>query len=151
MIKPRTKACKNMKDDFEKFKDFICQTYSETDLTSVSELADELWEIVEDTTLPLSDVVACVECFEEKMKIKSECANFLSIMDEIIYLLEDNKENANRLYTFIVDNCELYSAIYKLLAYNSEYLTESQIQKLIPIVESQGFYWNPNLKFWSWY
>lgn len=140
-----------MSADFEKFKEFICQTYSETDLTSVSELADELWEIVEDTTLPLSDVALCVDCFAENAGIKSDCSNFLSLIDEIIYLLEDNKENANRLYTFIVDNCELYSAIYKLLTYNSEYLTDSQIQKLIPIVESQGFYWNPNLKFWSWY
>lgn len=140
-----------MSANFEKLKEFIYQIYSETDAASVSELVGELWEIVEDTTLPLSDVAACVDCFEEKMKIESECANFLSIIDEIICLLEDNKENANRLYTFIVDNCELYSAIYKLLTYNSEYLTDPQIQKLIPIVESQGFYWNPNLEFWSWY
>lgn len=140
-----------MSANFEKFKEFICQTYSETDAASVSELVGELWEIVEDTTLPLADVAACVDSFEEKMEIKSDCANLLSIIDKIVYLLEDNKENANRLYTFIVENCELYSAMYKLLTYNSKYLTESQIQKLIPIVESQGFYWNPNLKFWSWY
>jgi len=140
-----------MSADFEKVKEFIHQIYSETDAASVSELVGELWEIVEDATIPLADVAACVDFFEKKMKIKSDCSNFLSIIDEIVYLLEDNKENANRLYTFIVDNCELYSAIYKLLTYNSEYLTDSQTLKLIPIVEQQGFYWNPNLKFWSWY
>ena len=57
-------------------------------------------------------------------------------MDEVISLLDDNKTNANRLFTLVTDNFEWYSAVNKLIMYNMEYLSESQKEQLTSILES---------------
>ena len=144
------KASKNMNRIFEKIKGKVQQVYPKADTSSTLELAEELLEIVGDTTLELYDIIACVISFEEESGIEYDCSCSFEIFDYIIDLLENNKENANRLYDFVIHNCELYSVISKLIIDNSEHLTDRQTEKLIPIVEQYGFLFDREYNTWSW-
>ena len=120
----------------EELKMFLCESYQNVEPDLVFQLAEELFELIENTELPLSDVVCYVDEFEQENDIDSCESKFSTIMDEVISLLDDNKTNANRLFTLVTDNFEWYSAVSKLIMYNMEYLSESQKEQLTSILES---------------
>ena len=138
-----------MSADFEDFKSFLSDIYADTGETAVYSLARELWELIGDCSQPLEDVAAYVYEFEQENRITYDCSNFLNIIDRTVYLLENNYENAQRLYTFFIYNCELYSALSKLVLYNSDYLTDEQTQKLIPPACGFGFRFIPESREWE--
>lgn len=119
----------------KEFKMFLCKTYQNIEPDLVFQLAEELYELIENTELPLSDVVCYVDEFEQENDIGSCESKFSTIMDEVISLLDDNKINANRLFALVTDNFEWYSAVSKLLMYNMEYLSESQKEQLTSTLE----------------
>jgi len=121
----------------EELKMFLCETYQNIEPDLVFQLAEELYELIENTELPLSDVVCYADEFEQENDIDSCESKFSTIMDEVISLLDDNKTNANRLFTLVTDNFEWYSAVSKLIRYNMEYLSEPQKEQLTSV--SKGF------------
>ena len=98
----------------------------------------------------MADIVLIVDEFEERLDVKREDTNAYNILDEVLYILEDNEENANRLYEFVTDNCEWFLAINKLLLYNDQYLSDTQIQRILPVANGFGFQWDPQYREWSW-
>ena len=139
-----------MEDKIVMLITFLKKAYSKINSETVDELILNLKDIIEDTSLPLVDVVLVVNEFEEKTDMKYEDTNAYNILDEVLYILEDNEENANRLFEFVTDNYEWFQAINKLLMYNDQYLSNTQIQKILPIANGFGFHWDAEDREWSW-
>lgn len=128
----------------------VKKTYSNISSELVAELFSDLKDIIEDASLPLVDIILVVNEFEEQSGIKYEDTNAYNILDEVLHILEDNEENANRLFEFVTDNCEWFLAINKLLLYNDQYLSDTQIQRILPVANGFGFRWDPQYREWSW-
>ena len=139
-----------MENKIQEFAAIIQKTYSNISSDSVDELFFDLKDIIEDASLPLVDIILIVNEFEEQSGVKHEDTNAYSILDEVLYILEDNEKNANRLFEFVTENCEWFLAINKLLLYNDQYLSDTQIQKILPIANGFGFHWDAEDREWSW-
>lgn len=139
-----------MENKIVMLKSFLKKAYFKINSETVDELILNLKYIIEDTSLPLVDVVFVVNEFEEKTGMKYEDTNAYNILDEVLYILEDNEDNANRLFEFVTDNCEWFQAINKLIMYNDQYLSDTQIQKILPIANGFGFHWDAEDREWSW-
>ena len=55
----------------EELKMFLCESYQNIEPDLVFQLAEELFELIENTELPLSDVVCYVDEFEQENDIDS--------------------------------------------------------------------------------
>ncbi len=139
-----------MENKIQELATIIKKTYSNISSESVDELFSDLKDIIEDTSLPIVDIILIVDEFEERLDVKCEDTNAYNILDEVLYILEDNEENANRLYEFVTENCEWFSAINKLLLYNDQHLSDTQIQRILPVANGFGFQWDPQYREWSW-
>lgn len=131
-----------MRKNIENLKEFLYNIYSSIEPDAVSGLFSDLSDIIEHTTAGLDDAVAVATEFEQNADIESDESRVWDVLDEVIDALEDNSVNAKRLYEFIFENCELYSAISKLCIYNCSYLSEEQIRELIPVASGYGFCWD---------
>lgn len=134
---------------YQEFKNVLFKTYSNIAPHIICGLYNDLIDVLEDISISIADVIPIVEEFEENEGIGSDESNALTILDELIYVMENNKTNVLRLYELITDNFEDYSAIRKLCTYNSEHLSDTQIQALIPIAEQYGIHWIPEDKAWN--
>lgn len=139
-----------MENKIQELAAIIKKTYSNISPELVDELFSDLKDIIEDTSLPLVDIILIVDEFEESLDVKCEDTHAYNILDEVLYILEDNEENANRLYEFVTDNCEWFLAINKLLLYNDQHLSDTQIQRILPVAKGFGFQWDSQYREWSW-
>lgn len=139
-----------MENKTQELADIIKKTYSNISSELVDELFSDLKDVIDDASLPLVDIILVVNEFEERSGIKYEDTNAYNILDEVLHILEDNEKNANRLFEFVTDNCEWFQAINKLLMYNDQYLSDTQIQKILPIANGFGFHWDAEDREWSW-
>ena len=139
-----------MKNKTQELADIIKKTYSNISSELVDELFSDLKDVIDDASLPLVDIILVVNEFEERSGIKYEDTNAYNILDEVLHILEDNEKNANRLFEFVTDNCEWFLAINKLLLYNDQYLSDTQIQRILPVANGFGFQWDPQYREWSW-
>lgn len=139
-----------MENKMQELAAIIKKTYFNIISELVDELFSDLKDIIADASLPLVDIILVVNEFEERLGIKYEDTNAYNILDEVLHILEDNEENANRLFEFVTDNCEWFLAINKLLLYNDQYLSDAQIQRILPVANGFGFQWDPQCREWSW-
>jgi len=139
-----------MENKTQELADIIKKMYSNISSELVDELFSDLKDVIDDPSLPLVDVILVVNEFEERSGIKYEDTNAYNILDEVLYILEDNEDNANRLFEFVTDNCEWFQAVNKLLMYNDQYLSDTQIQRILPVANGFGFQWDPQYREWSW-
>ena len=139
-----------MENKTQELADIIKKTYSNISSELVDELFSDLKDVIDDASLPLVDIILVVNEFEERSGIKYEDTNAYNILDEVLHILEDNEKNATRLFEFVTDNCEWFLAINKLLLYNDQYLSDTQIQRILPVANGFGFQWDPQYREWSW-
>jgi len=139
-----------MENKTQELADIIKKMYSNISSELVDELFSDLKDVIDDASLPLVDIILVVNEFEERSGIKYEDTNAYNILDEVLYILEDNEDNANRLFEFVTDNCEWFQAVNKLLMYNDQYLSDTQIQRILPVANGFGFQWDPQYREWSW-
>lgn len=137
-----------MQSRIEYFKSRVYDEYESVERATVSELVTDLCHIIDDTEIELVELFFMLTEFEERTGAPR--ADEFYLLDNLLYCLEDNKANADRLYDFTVNNAEWWPVMNKLLRYNDEYLTDEQIENLIPIVEGYEFYWLPETREWVW-
>ena len=116
-------------EKLERLERTLSAEYSDAELEAVKNLTQALWEIVVDTTLPISDVISYVEEFEEEWEVDISSSSY--ILDEIIDLLEENKANADRL-AYLLSEMDCLNAYQTLVNYD-EKLLDSNARKQIKI------------------
>ena len=139
-----------MRDQTEVLKAVLEKTYLSIKSELVYELFSDLKDIIEDVSFPLADIILTVYKFEERFGIRYADSNAFNILDVILNIIEDNEENANRIFEFVTNNCEWFLAINKLLMCNNQYLSDTQIRKILPVANEFGFEWDSEYREWSW-
>ena len=114
-------------EKFDSLKKTLLSEYSDIETEAVEQLAEDLYEIAVDTTLPLSDVIGYVDEFEEEWEVDISSSSY--ILDEVIDLLEENKANADRL-VYLLSEMDCFNAYQTLARYDKEYLDDAAIKQI---------------------
>ena len=104
-------------------------------------LVRDLWEIMWYDKYDIIDVICAVENFElENMYRPSKCED--DILDDFIYLLEENKTNAKRLLKMLIFDFNCYRAFMRLISWDKNLLSEEDFSSLIDAAKAFSYRWD---------